>query len=152
MLHDELHWLSRLHFAGLNQVTETLKASQSSKHSRQKYQARRSQNQKRFGKKLRYHTYLCHISERIQANYGNLCSKFILNLAVKECISTFGSEFFVLTLLVFGVVPWMPVHWDELPKNGEGFEYFTKSGLKWQHKWTMMSSSSRHMNVCCCIF
>lgn len=65
----------------------------------------------------RYHAYLRNIYERVRLHHTEMKADIILALAVKACNNTAGPSEMVPTLLVFGFVPRIPVHPDDLPNQ-----------------------------------
>lgn len=67
------------------------------------------------GETERYHPYLRHVSENVCIQHPEMSDKVTLQLASKACNDTAGPQDIVPTLLVFGVLPRMPLHPKELP-------------------------------------
>lgn len=67
----------------------------------------------------RYHAYLRNLFERAGLEHPDLTAEILLQLAVKACNNTAGRTGMVPALLVFGVVPRMPIHPSELRKQRE---------------------------------
>lgn len=62
----------------------------------------------------RYHAYLRNLSERARRQHPGLDQGILLQLTVKTCNDTAGPAGMVSALLVFEVVPRMPIHPTEL--------------------------------------
>lgn len=67
------------------------------------------------GETERYHAFLRNIFERVRHEHPNMNQSLILQVAIKACNDTAGPAGNVPTLLVFGVIPRMPIHPEELP-------------------------------------
>lgn len=82
------------------------------------------------GETERYHAYLRHIFEKARAEHPNLSTEVILQLATKACNDTAGPSGLVPTLLVFGVMPRLPIHPKELPSQKERMETLHQSRIE----------------------
>lgn len=69
------------------------------------------------GEEERYHAYLRNIYERVHHEHPDMDPKTILKLANKACNDTAGPSGLVPTLLVFGSIPRMPIHPEDLPNQ-----------------------------------
>lgn len=71
------------------------------------------------GEVERYHAYLRNVFERVQSEHTGVAEETLLALTVKACNDTAGPSGMDPALLVFGVIPRMPIHPEELPKQRE---------------------------------
>lgn len=67
----------------------------------------------------RYYAYLRNIFLRARFEFDTIMAETILKLAIKACNDTAGPHDLAPALLVFCVVPRMPIHPDDLPAKME---------------------------------
>lgn len=67
------------------------------------------------GETERYHAFLRNVYERVHHEHTDMKPKMLLKLTVKACNDVAGPSGLVPTLLVFGSIPRMPIHPEELP-------------------------------------
>lgn len=65
----------------------------------------------------RYHSFLCHVYNKFRADNATISRQYALQLAVKATNDTAGPSELVPTLLVFGILPRIPLLPKELPQN-----------------------------------